>query len=73
MISSKLDHTAGGPGDAEVSLETEASGAEVAQVVADGVFGLLADHSKGLLESIDDAAIRAGIVDRLTGVLAGLK
>ena len=73
VISLKLDHRAGDPGEAEVSLETESSGPEVAQVVADGVFGLLAHHSRGLLESIDDAETRASIVDRLSEVLSDLK
>jgi len=73
IISMLLDHTRGEPGDAEVVLETEEYGQDVAEVVAEGLFGLLAEASRGLLESVDDAATKARIIDRLTEVLAGLK
>ena len=73
IISLSLDHTRGEPGDVEVVLETEEYDQDVAAVVAEGLFGLLADASRRLLESVEDAAARAQIIDRLTEVLAGLK
>lgn len=73
VISLLTDHTGGGPAEMEVTLETEALDDVVTKVVAEGVVGLLAEASKGLLESVDDAAARAQIIDRLTEVLAGLK
>ena len=73
IISMLLDHTQGDPGEAAVVLETEEYDQDVAAVVAEGLFGLLAEASRGLLESVDDAATRAQIVDRLSEVLAGLK
>jgi len=73
LISLSTDHTRGEPGEMELTLETESLDDDVAKVVAEGVLGLLAAASKGLLESIGDAAIRAQIVDRLTEALAGLK
>jgi len=73
VISLSTDHTQGGPGEMAVTLETEVVDEVVAKVVAEGVLGLLAEASSRLLESVDDAATRAQIVDRLTEVLAGLK
>ena len=73
IISMSLDHTQGDPGEAAVILETEEYDQDVAAVVAEGLFGLLAEASRGLLESVDDAATKARIIDRLTEVLAGLK
>ena len=73
IISMSLDHTRGEPGDLEVVVETEEFDEDVAAVVAEGLFGLLAEASRRLLESVDDAATKAGIIDRLTQVLAGLK
>jgi len=73
IISMSLDHTSGDPGEAEVTLETEEYDQDVAAVVAEGLFGLLAEASRGLLESVDDAATKAKIIDRLSEVLAGLK
>ncbi len=65
--------TGGGTGKPEVTSETETAGDVVTKVGTEGVLGLLAESSKRLLESVDDAATRAQIVDRLTEVLAGLK
>lgn len=73
VISLSTDHTGGGPEEMAVTLETEALDEVVTNVVAEGVLSLLAESSKGLLESIHDAAARAQIIDRLTEVLAGLK
>ena len=73
VISLLTDHTRGEPGEMELTLETETLDEEVVKVVAEGVLGLLADASRRLLESVEDATTRAQIVDRLTEVLAGLK
>jgi hypothetical protein len=73
IISLSIDQTSGDPGEAAVILETEEFDQDVAAVVAEGLFGLLADASKRLLESVDDAATKAQIVDRLTEYIAGLK
>ena len=73
IISLSIDHTSGDPGDAEVILETEEFDQDVAAVVAEGLFGLLARASKRLLESVDDAATKSQVVDRLTEYIAGLK
>ena len=67
------DHTRGGPGDMGLTLETEQLDEAITKVVAEGVLGLLAAASRRLLESVNDAAARAQIVDRLSEVLAGLK
>jgi hypothetical protein len=73
VISLMTDHTRGEPGEMELTLETETVDDEVSKVVAEGVLGLLAEASKRLLESVEDAATRSQIVDRLNEVLAGLK
>ena len=73
VISLSTDHTRGEPGELELTLETEVLDEEVGKVIAQGVFALLAEASGRLIESVDDAATRAQIVDRLTEVLAGLK
>ena len=46
IISMSLDHTRGEPGDLEVVLETEEYDQDVATVVAEGLFGLLAETSR---------------------------
>lgn len=73
VISLSTDHTGGGPEEMEVTLETEVLDDVVTKVVAEGVFGLLAEASKRLLESVDDTATRGQIIDRLSEVLADLK
>lgn len=73
VVSLLTDHTRGLPGEMEVTVETEVLDGVVGKVVAEGVFGLLAESSRRLIESVGDAATRAQIVDRLTEVLAGLK
>jgi len=73
VISLVTDHTRGEPGEMGLTLETEQLDEVITKVVAEGVLGLLAAASGRLLESVNDAAARAQIVDRLSEVLAGLK
>jgi hypothetical protein len=60
------DHTHGEPDEMEVTLETAELDDTVAKVVAERALGLLARASRRLIESVEDAATRAQIVDRLT-------
>jgi hypothetical protein len=66
-------HTLGGPDETEFAPGAAAIDERMLAVVAKGVFGLLAEASQRLLESVEHSATRAHVVDQLTEVLAELK